>query len=336
MRLSTAQAIIRASVEANGKLSGRTSQYTTPMLWGVAGLGKTTLVQDVAADLDMDCEVVILAQYDAGELGGFPYLDDGTFLRARPSWLPTEGRGILFLDELPQAPVANQNIAAQLVNERRIGEHRLADGWSIVCAGNDLKHRAGTNAMPTHLKDRLLHLEVEPNLDDALDYMNAKKVRPEVTGFLRFVPKQLSQFDKDAKACPSPRSWEKVSNILDWGLDSVAEYEAITGQVGAGATADFTAFLKVYRELPDPELPLKDPDNAPLPENPSVMYAVCSALSYRVNKTNAANFLKYIRRLPQQEFAAFAIKDALARFPDLKKVNGFRDWVLGGGAELIL
>jgi len=336
MKLSTAQNIIRASIVANGNLSGRTSQYTTPMLWGVAGLGKTTLVQDIADELGIDCVVVILAQYDAGELGGFPYLNDGTFLRARPSWLPTEGRGILFLDELPQAPVANQNIAAQLVNERRIGEHQLGDGWSIVCAGNDLKHRAGTNAMPTHLKDRLLHLEVEPNLDDALVYMNAKGVRPEVTGFLRFVPKQLSNFDKDAKACPSPRSWEKVSNILDWGLDTVSEYQAITGQVGSGATADFAAFLKVYRELPDPELPLKDPDNAPLPENPSVMYAVCSALSYRVNKSNAQNFMKYIRRLPEQEFAAFAIKDAMSRFPDLKKVDGFRDWVLQGGAELIL
>lgn len=336
MRLSIARDTVAKSVRANQALSGRTSKYTTPMLWGVAGLGKTTIVQDVAADLDIDCRVVMLGQYDAGELGGFPILKDGQMFRARPAFLPEDGEGILFLDELPQAPVANQNIAAQLVNERRIGEHQLGDGWSIVCAGNDLKHRAGTNAMPTHLKDRLLHLEVEPNLDDALVYMNAKGVRPEVTGFLRFVPKQLSNFDKDAKACPSPRSWEKVSNILDWGLDTVSEYQAITGQVGSGATADFAAFLKVYRELPDPELPLKDPDNAPLPENPSVMYAVCSALSYRVNKSNAQNFMKYIRRLPEQEFAAFAIKDAMSRFPDLKKVDGFRDWVLQGGAELIL
>ena len=66
------------------------------------------------------------------------------------------------------------------------------------------------------------------------------------------------------------------------------------------------------------------------------MYAVCSALSYRVNKMNAQNFMKYIRRLPEQEFAAFAIKDAMSRFPDLKKADGFREWVLQGGAELIL
>lgn len=336
MRLSIAKNIIQASVEANLKLSGNTSEYTTPMLWGVAGLGKTTLVHDIAGELDMECRVVILAQYDAGELGGFPYLQDDTFVRARPHWFPTEGRGILFLDELPQSPVANQNIAAQLVNERRIGEHHLGAGWSIVCAGNDLSHRAGTNAMPTHLKDRLLHLEVEPNLDDALSYMNAKGVRPEVTGFLRFSPKHLSDFDKDAKACPSPRSWEKVSNILSWGLDSLAESEAIAGQVGTGSSAMFKAFQQVYRELPDPELPLRDPDNAPIPDSPTVLHAVCSGLAYRVNKSNAGNFMKYLKRFTEREYEAFAIKDALSRFPDLKKDPAFRDWVLNRGAELIL
>lgn len=339
MRLSTAQAIVAKSVEANqavGKASARSSQYTTPMLWGVAGLGKTTLVQDIAESLGIECRVVMLAQYDAGELGGFPILKDEEMFRARPAFLPTDGEGILFLDELPQAPVANQNIAAQLVNERRIGEHRIGAGWSIVCAGNDMSHRAGTNAMPSHLKDRLLHLEIEPNLDDALAYMNATGVRPEVTGFLNFQPEWLSKFDKDVKACPSPRSWEKVSNILSWGLDEVAEFEAFRGQVGNEATASFKAFLMTYRTLPDPEAPLKDPMNAVIPSEPSVLFAVLSAVSARVNDKNADNFMKYVMRIPQQEFGAFAVKTALARCPELKKASQMREWILNGGAELVL
>tara|TARA_E500000318_G_scaffold58017_1_gene53735 strand:- start:4130 stop:5149 length:1020 start_codon:yes stop_codon:yes gene_type:complete len=339
MNLSTAREIVLASVKANqatASKGARSSQYIIPMLWGVAGLGKTTLVQDIAEDLDLSFVDLRLNQYDAGELGGFPILKDDTMLRARPHFLPTEGEGILFLDELPQAPVANQNIAAQLVNERRIGEHAIGEGWTIVCAGNDLSHRAGTNAMPTHLKDRLLHLEIEPNLDDALHYMNAHGVRPEVTGFLRFKPDQLSKFDKDAKACPSPRSWEKVSGILNWGLDEGTEMEAIMGQVGLGAASDFKAFLSVYRELPDPELPLKDPVNAPIPQDPSVMYAVCAGIAYRVNKTNSANFMAYLKRIPQQEFSAFAVKSALSRYEGLKKEPALRDWILSGGAELVL
>lgn len=339
MKLSTAREIVLASIQANqatASKGGRSNEYVIPMLWGVAGLGKTTLVQDIAEDLDLDFVDLRLNQYDAGELGGFPILRDETMIRARPHFLPTEGEGILFLDELPQAPVANQNIAAQLVNERCIGEHQIGDGWTVVCAGNDMSHRAGTNAMPTHLKDRLLHLEIEPDLNDAIEYMTAKGVCPEVTGFLRFKPDQLSKFDKDAKACPSPRSWQKVGNILSWGLESIAEREALVGQVGDGAANDFMAFLRVYRELPDPEAPLKDPDNAPVDLAPDVLFAVCSGIAYRVNKSNASNFMRYLKRLPQQEFSAFAVKDALSRFPDLKKTEAFRNWVLNGGAELIL
>jgi len=180
MKLSTAREIVLASIQANqatASKGGRSNEYVIPMLWGVAGLGKTTLVQDIAEDLDLDFVDLRLNQYDAGELGGFPILRDETMIRARPHFLPTEGEGILFLDELPQAPVANQNIAAQLVNERCIGEHRIGDGWTVVCAGNDMSHRAGTNAMPTHLKDRLLHLEIEPDLNDAIE-LHQRQGRP--------------------------------------------------------------------------------------------------------------------------------------------------------------
>jgi hypothetical protein len=328
MNLNTALQIVSASVLANRKLNGRTSQYTTPMLWGTAGCGKTTGVESVADGLGIDCRVVILAQYDAGELGGFPVLQDGEMHRARPAFLPTEGEGILFLDELPQAPVANQNIAAQLVNERRIGEHKLGDGWSIVCAGNDLKHRAGTNAMPSHLKDRLLHLEVEPSLDDTLEYFNAKGVDPIVCGFLRFSADQLSVFDKDAKACPSPRSWEKISNILSWGLPRAAESQAFAGQVGAGAGAKFEAFLQMYRELPNPEQPLTDPMNAPVPEKASILYALLAGISARVNDKNADNFLRYVDRIPQGEFGAFAVKSAKQRYPEINKAPAFKAWAV--------
>ena len=335
MNLNTALQIVSASVQANSKLSGRTSQYVTPMLWGTAGAGKTTGVEAVAEQLGIDCRVVILAQYDAGELGGFPVLVDGQMERARPAYLPSEGTGILFLDELPQAPVANQNIAAQLVNERRIGEHLLGDGWTIVCAGNDLKHRAGTNAMPSHLKDRLLHLEIEPFLDDVLTYFNTKGIKPAVTGFLRFQPDHLSVFDKDVKACPSPRSWEKVSQILSWGLPAHAEYEAITGTVGSGSAATFSAFLQVFRELPDPDLPLTSPDTAPIPDQANVLFAILAGVSARVNEKNADNFIKYVSRITNGEFSVFAVKSAKERFPEINKCQAFKAWAVKH-AQLLL
>ena len=339
MKLSQAQAIVRkAIVHALELKDARDAQYVVPYLIGGAGLGKTTIVKDVARSMDMQCSILSLAQYDAGELGGWPVpsKDGNTMIRMRPDWMPTEGRGVLFLDELPQAPVANQNIAAQIVNERRVGPHHLPEGWVIVAAGNRASDRAGTNNMPSHLKDRLMFLEVEADLEDTIAYFYSKRIDERVCAFLRFRPEWLHKFDRDANACPSPRSWERVASIMSWGLDPVNQLEALAGQVGRAATADFHGFIKMYDTVPDMDELIANPAGAMISPDPAVMYAICAALSAKMNAKNAGNVVKYLLRLPQQEFAAFVIKDALSRDQSLKQTDAVRQWIMTVGKNLIL
>jgi hypothetical protein len=339
MKLSQAQAIVeKAITHALDLKDARDAQYVVPYLIGGAGLGKTTIVKDVAASMNMQCSILSLAQYDAGELGGWPVPSkDGTsMIRMRPDWMPTEGTGVLFLDELPQAPTANQNIAAQIVNERRVGPHHLPAGWVIVAAGNRTSDRAGTNNMPSHLKDRLMFLEVEADLEDTIAYFYSKRIDERVCAFLRFRPEWLHKFDRDANACPSPRSWERVSSIITWGLDPVNQLEALAGQVGRAATADFHGFIKLYTTVPDMDELIANPMGAMISQDPAVMYAICAALSAKMNAKNAGNVVKYLMRLPQQEFAAFVIKDALSRDKTLKQTDAVRDWIMTVGKNLIL
>jgi hypothetical protein len=339
MKLSQAQAIVeKAITHALDLKDARDAQYVVPYLIGGAGLGKTTIVKDVAASMNMQCSILSLAQYDAGELGGWPVpsKDGNSMIRMRPDWMPTEGTGVLFLDELPQAPTANQNIAAQIVNERRVGPHHLPAGWVIVAAGNRTSDRAGTNNMPSHLKDRLMFLEVEADLEDTIAYFYAKRIDERVCAFLRFRPEWLHKFDRDANACPSPRSWERVSSIMSWGLDPVNQLEALAGQVGRAATADFHGFIKLYTTVPDMDELIANPMGAMISQDPAVMYAICAALSAKMNAKNAGNVVKYLMRLPQQEFAAFVIKDALSRDKTLKQTDAVRDWIMTVGKNLIL
>jgi hypothetical protein len=339
MKLSQAQAIVeKAITHALDLKDARDAQYVVPYLIGGAGLGKTTIVKDVAASMNMQCSILSLAQYDAGELGGWPVPSkDGTsMIRMRPDWMPTEGTGVLFLDELPQAPTANQNIAAQIVNERRVGPHHLPAGWVIVAAGNRTSDRAGTNNMPSHLKDRLMFLEVEADLEDTIAYFYSKRIDERVCAFLRFRPEWLHKFDRDANACPSPRSWERVSSIMSWALDPVNQLEALAGQVGRAATADFHGFIKLYSTVPDMDELIANPMGAMISQDPAVMYAICAALSAKMNAKNAGNVVKYLMRLPQQEFAAFVIKDALSRDKTLKQTDAVRDWIMTVGKNLIL
>lgn len=344
MRLSNAGTIISAAIKHNIALAeagkARDSEYVVPMLWGAPGLGKTTKVQDETDALGIDLKVWILAQYDAGELGGFPMVVDGpqgkTMRKCRPADLPLEGTGVLFLDEFPQAPLANQNVAAQLLQERRIGEHRLGDGWTIVCAGNDIKHRAGTNQMPSHVKGRMIHLEIEADTNDALDYFNSKQFRPELTGYIRYRPEYLHKFDADAKASPTPRNWERVNSVLGWGLDEVSEQYAIAGAVGAPAAADFSGWLQIVREIPDPDQPFKAPMIAEVPNDPAILYALMASLAARVDGKTIKNLMLYLERVPNQEFVVVCMKDALKRNPALAKHANVTAWLRGAGAGLII
>ena len=67
MKLTQAKAICEAAIDfAMNTKNGRDAQYVVPYLVSGAGIGKTTLVKDIAASKGIGCEILSLAQYDAG------------------------------------------------------------------------------------------------------------------------------------------------------------------------------------------------------------------------------------------------------------------------------
>ena len=338
MKLVQGKEIVKAMIQHNMGLPSTASNasYLVPMLWSLPGEGKTTAIEDLCKELDVSLITVIFAQFDAGELGGFPVVQGDTYKRARPFFLPTEGRGVIFLDELPQAPTANQNIAAQLCNERRIGEHVLPEGWTIVCAGNPMSARAGTNVMPSHLKDRQTHLHIDTDHVGFREYALAAGFLPVITSFINERPEWLQKFDPSQDASPSPRSWERVNTILKLGMTTALESIAMKGQIGEGAVADFTGYLRIWKDLPESDKVLADPMNSEIPSDPSILYALCSALAHKVTKSTIKNLIAYSGRFEKKEFTAFCMKDALKRNPDLMTEKAVSDWFFSTGKTLML
>ena len=151
MRLSTATNIIKASCLDQWSAHG--GQYVTCYLEGSAGGGKTSAVRQVADELGAVFIDQRLTDRDFTEVSGWriPNADNSQMIHLTPDWFDFDPakKYVLFFDELPQAPVTNQNIAAQIINERSLGGHVLPDNVAIVCAGNPAKDRSGTNTMPT-------------------------------------------------------------------------------------------------------------------------------------------------------------------------------------------
>jgi len=344
MKLSNAIEITSKMIQHNleiAKGNPSDSEFLIPMLWSLPGEGKTTAISDLAKKLGYNLVSVIIAQFDAGELGGFPVVNHEKkqydryapfFMKGFSEDVPT----ILFLDELPQAPGANLNITAQLVNERRIGEHRLPSNVVIVCAGNPMSARAGTQQLPSHLKDRLTHFHIETDHEGFRKYALANGFCPEVTGFINDRPEWLQKFDPSADACPSPRSWERVNTILSLGLGGMAERGALIGQIGEAAVIDFIGYLRIYRDLPKAENIFEYPETAEIPSQPDILYALCSNLAHKVRKETASALITYVRRLPSKEFAAFCVRDVLSRDPSMKNERSIGNWVVTEGRDLLL
>jgi hypothetical protein len=166
--------------------------------------------------------------------------------------------------------------------------------------------------MPTALANRFVHLEFEINLDDWCDWALEAGIKTEIVYFMRYRPKLLMAFDpkSNKKAFPSPRSWEFASNVLKSNPPTEIEFELLKGTVGEGAAAEVTAFLQIYRDLISPETVLMDPQNAPVPEKPASLYAMCGALARHASEQTIERLVTYFNRLPD-EFSVLAMRDSV-------------------------
>lgn len=70
-----------------------------PFIWGTKGIGKTQGVKQLISG-DMGFVHLHLATQEVGDLVGLlKHNPDGSVSHSRPQWMPTSGRGIIFLDE---------------------------------------------------------------------------------------------------------------------------------------------------------------------------------------------------------------------------------------------
>ena len=103
-------------------------------LWGPPGVGKSSVVKQAAANNGLAVVDVRATLLDPVDLRGLPRVEGDQAKWCPPAFLPKDGKGVLFLDELAQAPPLVQAGCLQLVLDRQLGEYRLPDDWTVVAA----------------------------------------------------------------------------------------------------------------------------------------------------------------------------------------------------------
>jgi hypothetical protein len=298
-------------------------------LWGPPGVGKSSVVRQATQAMKLNLVDVRATLLDPVDLRGLPRLSEDRAVWCPPAFLPDDGEGVLFLDELAQAAPLVQSACLQLTLDRRIGEYELPPGWSVIAASNRAEDRAGTHRIISPLLNRFVHLDLEVSLDDWQVWALAQGIAPEVRAFLHYRPSLLFQFDPSTnpRAFPTPRAWQFVSDVLPKSPGDLL-HSVVTGCVGGGPAAEFLAFLRLFRELPGLDQVLARPDSSPVPREPSVLFALVGALVERCRSAAAplSGFVTYALRLPD-EFSLLALRDALAIQPKLAALPTVQKWI---------
>ena len=243
------------------------AQYRVPalrrratMLWGTRGVGKSSIVRQVAQELGATLIDLRLTTIEPVDLRGAVFADDerGQTVWFPPEFLPSEAQapeGILFLDELTAADQRLQISAYSLILDRRVGNYELPDGWQVVAAGNAAFHGAVSHDMGTALADRMFHFNIESTIEAFLEYALANGFAPEVMAFLKVRPDRLddtrTQLANDHLIGASPRGWEDISNVLAADLPDAQQRLFVQGRIGAANAAEFFGVLRELRASVD-------------------------------------------------------------------------------------
>ena len=324
---SELQDILRSSLE--GVKADETLSASLPpvMVWGAPGVGKTTIVKSLAKEMGLGFVDVRLAQMESIDIRGLPLPDkEKHCVQWLPSSIfPTDNSkgGIIFLDELSAAPKDVQVASYELILDRQLGGgdiYKVPSKWIIVAAGNRSCDRAVSTTMSSALANRMMHLEIEANSQDWVAWAVSNGIHPSVIGFIQFKPQLLLSVDDQnlERGFPTPRSWERVSEMVKILKNETLLRKAADGLVGVPAGQQFMEFFKIANNLENVYEMMTDPKKKiVIPSRDDLKYALTSAMVYHIwrgkddaeTKKLVDGFLRIAMELPPA-FSTMAMTSA--------------------------
>lgn len=244
------------------------------MIWGPPGVGKSSVVAQVAKGLHMELIDLRVSLLESIDLMGLPSIAGGKTQWNKPSFLPTEGKGLLFLDEINLGTKEVLKALYQLLLDRKIADYTLPDGWYIICAGNRAEDGAAVTTMPKPLLNRLIHVQVEADVDVFCTYIlnKYKDDGMSVAGYLQWRPDMLlSTSNKADSGFPTPRSWEVVVKLKD-------NAHLIEGAISLEVASEYLQFRKLLSEIKIEDL-LENPKKINSFSDRSVKIAAVTAVA---------------------------------------------------------
>jgi MoxR-like ATPase len=227
---------------------------------GPHGIGKSQLFRQISKTLGFSEADFIdrrLSQMTEGDLLGLPELVDGSTRFAPPDWYMSACKSpkVILLDEFNRATPEVMQCGFQIVLDHELNGWKLHPQTRVFAAVNASAEYT-VNEMDPALLDRFWTIDLEPTVEDWIEWAKGADIDEVTIDFIRQQPRHLRHQGQiePGKVYPSQRSWERLDRTLKHARMSPSEvagsdtpngfYSICTGFVGFEAASAYVDFVK--------------------------------------------------------------------------------------------
>lgn len=241
-------------------------------LVGAPGIGKTAIMEQVAAELDIALVSYSMTHHTRQSAIGLPYLKEveyGGKSYTKSEYTMSEiiasvydviektgkKEGILFLDEINCVSETLAPAMLQFLQYKVFGNQQVPEGWVVVTAGNPPQFNKSVKEFDVATSDRLKMLDIEANFSVWKEYAYNAGIHPAILSFLEMNEKWFYKISStvDGKEYITARGWEDLSTEIqayerhhfDVNESLIAEY--ITNRECVRKFATYYDLFKKYR-----------------------------------------------------------------------------------------
>lgn len=298
------------------------------------GIGKTSITEQVAKELNVPYVCIHPAQRDPNAVLGIPFPDQErthtTYLRPKdmfPDEVMTKPFGIYTIDEFSSCNQDLQAVLYTLILHGELDGYKINPGWVRVMTGNLITDSAVVYQMSSAAIGRVTMLKVVPDLENFKEYIFNKYKNNSAKTVVSYLIKNpdrlhtLPEENYDGSPYNSPRKWEKIIINMEFMKNPKHIETVIAGDIGVDNANHFVEYCKIINKLPEVDELIKNPEkHKEALENRELFSAIIVRISLALihEQIKMKDFLKskIVDMLPK-EVLLMILKEIKARKVDL-------------------